>query len=266
MSNSLPVRTESVAGSFYPKEKKALAEQIKGFFKGLPKEKKTSYVIAPHAGYIYSGKVAAHSFNALQESKCFAILSPNHTGMGERISVSAADEWQTPLGKIPVDKKAREKLLAALGIEADDIAHVQEHSIEVQIPFLQHQFKEFKILPITIMTQNMGELKQLGGTLAELKGISIVASSDFTHFEPVESAREKDLAAIEKVKKLDLEGFHKMVMERKLSICGHAPIAALMQCCREKGIRQGKLFKYDSSATASHDEMNVVGYAAIGFY
>lgn len=266
MKTYLSSRTESVAGSFYPGKREALLKQLSGFFKGLPKEKKARCVIAPHAGYVYSGPTAAYSFNALQEAGSFVVLGPNHTGMGEVISVSGADEWETPLGRVQVDRKAREQLLKRLGIEADDVAHVQEHSIEVQIPFLQYLFKDFKILPITIMSQELDELIELGNRLAELKDIGVIASSDFTHFEPLETAREKDAEAIEKIRKLDVNGFHRIVREKNLSICGHSPITALMQYCKQKGLKEGKLLKYDSSATASKDKMNVVGYAAISFY
>ena len=263
---ALSIRTESVAGAFYPGNKSVLLKQLQGLFKSLPKESKSNCVIAPHAGYIYSGKTAAYSFNALKESKCFVILSPNHSGLGSAISASDADEWQTPLGKIEVDSSLRKKLLSGLGIEADDLAHIQEHSIEVQLPFLQFLFKRFKILPITIMSQDLNELTQIGNALAELKeDFSIIASSDFSHFIPAETAKQRDMQAIEKIKQLDVEGFHKMVVQRNLSICGHAPITALMQHCRQKGFKQGKLLKYDSSASTTGDETNVVGYAAIKF-
>lgn len=262
----LSIRTESAAGAFYPGNKSILLKQLSGSFKSLPKESKSNCVIAPHAGYAYSGTIAAYSFNALQSSKCFVILSPNHSGLGSAISVSDADEWQTPLGKIPVDGIVRKKLLGLLGIEPDDLAHIQEHSIEVQLPFLQFLFKDFKILPITIMSQDLNELIELGNALAGLKeDFSIIASSDFSHFIPLQAAKERDMQAIEKIKQLDVEGFHKMVMQRNLSICGHAPITALMQYCKQKGFKRGKLLRYDSSASTTGDETNVVGYAAIKF-
>ena len=260
------VRTEAVAGLFYPNTKEKITNKLNSFFKTLPKENKTSCIIAPHAGYDYSGQTAAIAFNALKKAPCFVILSPSHTGLGEAISVSAADSWQTPLGTIPVDKKAREELLEKLGIEADGVAHVQEHSIEVQLPFLQHQFKEFTILPVTIMAQDLEKLKELGNALAELKAnISVIASGDFTHHEPLETAKEKDLKAIEKIKKLDLEGFYEMVVGQNMSICGLAPITALIQYCKKKEFKQGKLLKYDTSATSTEESSNVVGYAAIKF-
>lgn len=263
----MATRQASVAGAFYPGQKEALCKQIEGFFAGLSKEEKSNCVVAPHAGYVYSGKTAAYSFNALQESKTFVILSPNHRGLGPAISVSDADAWQTPLGNVPVDTNLREKLIEKLGIETDDLAHVQEHSIEVQLPFLLFLFKRFSILPITLMEHRLPELAKLAKGLAELKGnFSLIASSDFSHFVQLQTAKEKDIAAIEKINKLDVEGFHKMVLEQRLSICGFAAIVAAMQYCKILGFKKGKLLHYNTSATASGDEASVVGYAAIGFY
>jgi hypothetical protein len=194
-------------------------------------------------------------------------MGPSHTGLGPAISISDADCWETPLGTVPVDSALREKLLESLGIEADDVAHVQEHSLEVQIPFLQHLFKGFKILPITIMEQRLPQLVGLGEALARLgKGFSVIASGDFTHYEPLAAAREKDFGAIKKIEALDAEGFYKEVASKNLSICGLSPITALVQYCSKTGFKKGTLLHYDSSATETGDEAGVVGYASIGFY
>jgi len=263
----MALREPVAAGSFYPKEKEELRQQLQEFFKGLPAQKKTNCIIAPHAGYVYSGRTAAFAFNALQESRCFAILGPNHTGFGPAISISDADEWETPLGRIKVDSALREKLLAGTGIEADDSAHVQEHSIEVQLPFLQFLFKESRILPITLMEHRLPELLKLAKAIASLgENISVIASSDFTHYEPKQAAEKKDGSAIKRIADLDVKGFHEMVLAQNMSICGFAPITALMQYAVEKRLKKGKLLHYDTSATASGDETAVVGYAAIGFY
>ena len=262
----MSVREPSSAGSFYPAQKEQLEKQLKSLFEDVPKQEKTKCVIAPHAGYGYSGKTAAYSFKALQESKTFVILSPSHTGLGPEVSVSEASEWKTPIGKVPIDTVLREKLLAKLGIEADNLAHIGEHSIEVQLPFLQQMFQNFTILPITIMEQRFEELEKLGNTLAELgEEFSMIISSDFTHQEPLETAKKKDMEAIKLIEKLDGKGFHKIVLEKRLSICGFAPITVGISYCKKKGMSKGTLLKYNTSATASGDKENVVGYAAIKF-
>ncbi|MCX6798724.1 MAG: AmmeMemoRadiSam system protein B [Candidatus Diapherotrites archaeon] len=262
----MSTREASVAGAFYPKQEKELRQMLAGFFKGLTAEEKSGCVVSPHAGYVYSGRTAALAFNALRDSDCFVVLSPNHTGYGDPISISAADRWKTPLGSVKVAKPERKKILGALGIKADDAAHVQEHSIEVQLPFLQYKFHDFRILPITIMEQRLQELVKLGNALAEFgEKISIIASSDFSHFMPLAAARQVDAAAIKKITALDIDGFHEMVHRQRLSICGSSAITALIQYCKKSGFKKGKLLGYDTSATASGDETSVVGYAAVKF-
>lgn len=263
------IRESAVKGIFYPGQKSALEKQLALFFKGIKTgQKKTNAIIAPHAGYNYSGKTAAIAFSGLRKTKTIVILGPNHTGLGKQMSISDADYWETPLGKITVDSQLRKKLLAGLGTEADDLAHLQEHSIEVQVPFIQFLFPEAKILPICLMENNFRQLEELGNLLAEKTNeneTAIVASSDFSHFIPLENARQKDLRAISFIEKLDVEGFFREVGEKQLSICGSGPITAAMQCCKKQGYKKASLLKYDSSATKTHDEMNVVGYAAIKF-
>ena len=261
------VREPSSAGSFYPAQKEQLEKQLESLFENVPKQEKTKCVIAPHAGYVYSGKTAAYSFKALQESKTFVILSPSHTGLGPEVSVSNAGQWKTPIGNVAVDEILREKLLAKLGIEADNLAHIGEHSIELQIPFLQKIFKGFKILPITIMEQRFEELEKIGNVFAKLEGnFSIIASGDFTHHKPLETATKNDYEAIKKIEELDAKGFHQKVISENLSICGLSPITILTQYCKKTGFEKGKLLHYDTSAITAEDEESVVGYAAIGFY
>ena len=260
-------REPSAAGTFYPSQKERLQEILESLFNKVPEQEKTSCVIAPHAGYNYSGKTAAYSYNALKESNTFVLLSPSHTGLGPNTSLSDASQWQTPLGKIPVNIALIEQLAKKLSLQPDDLAHIQEHSIEVQLPFLQFKFKKFSILPITIMEHSLPELKKLGNALAELNtDFSVIASGDFTHFEPLETAKQKDQAAIKKIEALDLEGFYSEVTAKNLSICGLSPITALLQYCKQKKFKKAKLLHYDTSASFQGDKASVVGYAAIGIY
>lgn len=268
-------REAAFAGSFYPADAKKLEEMLAEFFskakKELAKKQKTRCIIAPHAGYFYSGQTAAFSYAAVKKAKTFVILSPNHTGYGAQVSIWPEGTWETPLEKAKINSALSKKIAEALGTETDVEAHLGEHSIEVQLPFLQYLFKNsFDFVAITIATDNLAELKKLGTAIAETtksEDIAVIASSDFTHFEPEESARKKDLAAIKFIEKIDADGFYKEVVSKSLSICGYATIIAAMQyCLSSKVFKTGRLFHYDSSATASHDKANVVGYAAIGFY
>jgi len=262
----MATREAIAAGSFYPAKAEEIKKQIAGFLAKAGKQEKAECVIAPHAGYIYSGQTAAYSFKALKESKCFVILGPNHTGLGSPISVSDADFWQTPLGKVPVNKGLRKKLLKKLGIQADGLAHLQEHSIEVLLPFLQHQYKDFAILPVSVGEHRISGLERLGKALEELgQGFSLVVSSDFTHNQPLEMAKEKDMKAISLIEKMDAKAFQEMVLRQRLTICGFAPITAAMFYCKKKGLKKGKLLSYDTSATALGDKASVVGYASIAF-
>jgi len=258
-------RESFVAGSFYPGSKERLEEELELFFKNEEKKPETAVIVSPHAGYEYSGRVAAKAFARLENQETTVILGPNHTGMGLPVSVSNADQWKTPLGILKVDSEKREKLLEALETEADDEAHFQEHSIEVQLPFLRFLFGDKKILPVCVMSHNLEGLVNLGNALALLENVSVVVSSDFSHFLPLENAREKDLEAIEFIKNLDIAGFYREVNEKQLSICGSGPIIAGMQFALKKGYKSAELLEYNTSASVTKDEMNVVGYAAIAF-
>lgn len=261
-------REAAVAGSFYPGNEDMLRRQLNGFFKGLPKHKKTSCIIAPHAGYVYSGKTAATAFNALKDAPTYVVISPNHTGLGSPISVSDADCWQTPLGEITVDAGLRQKILSKLGLATDELAHLQEHSIEVQLPFIQLLFPNAKVVPITLMTHGLEPLDKIGKTLALLeKGgrFCVIASSDFSHFVPEKDARQKDGEAIKMIEAMDYMGFHEMVERERLSICGASAIVAAMAFAKATGLKKGRLIRYDTSASTTRDRESVVGYAAIKF-
>ncbi len=266
-------REAILKGTFYPKTKEEILNQLKKFFsKTKSLKQKTNYLVCPHAGTIYSGQTAAYSYSLMEKPETIVILCPNHTGYGEEISVYPEGKWETPLGEIEVDKKAVEKI-TELNSKAkkDELAHLQEHSIEIQLIFLQYLFKDFKILPIALMTENPKNLKKLAETLIETekklnKKFSAIASSDFTHFLSAEQAKEKDFKAIELIKKMDVKGFHELVKKERLSICGHSPIEVLMQYCKKKGIKKAELINYSNSGDKTGDNSSVVAYAGIGFF
>lgn len=262
----MSVRKAAVAFQFYPGNAVELKEMLKGFYSKTKREQISRAVIAPHAGYIYSGMLAALSCSKLVEAKTFVLLSPNHTGLGARISVSPSDFWETPLGEVRADKALSEKIVENSSAEFDDLAHLGEHSIEVQLPFLQYQFKEFEIVAITIASNELEELIGLGNAIAELKAnIAVIASSDFSHFIPLKAAKERDREALALIEALKVDEFHELVQEKNLSICGNAAIIALMQYCKKTGLKKGKTLKYSTSAEQTGDKSSVVGYASVVF-
>lgn len=265
------------AGQFYSADARELGKQIDGFFRATGKGTQDApAIVSPHAGYVYSGAVAAHAFSALKKADTYVIVSPNHTGIGELVSIYPSGEWETPLGRVRVDAELSEAIAKALGVEPDEAGHAGEHSLEVQLPYLQRMHaagKAPKIVAITIAEHRLGDLKKIGGILHNLTNknpksagkVGFIASSDFTHFEPEERARKKDAEAIALIEKMDIGAFHALVEGKRMSICGYAPICVVMEACRLGGIKQGKLLKYGTSAEASGDYGNTVGYAAIAF-
>ena len=261
-------RMPAVAGQFYPGTREELERMLRMLFRNEQIKQLAYEAIVPHAGYIYSGKVAAKVFAKIKKAETFVILSPNHTGLGSEISVSESASWVTPLGELSVNIKLAEEIVSNSSANFDELAHIEEHSIEVLLPFIQHLFKKASIVPITIGTTSFDELDKLAEALfkaSQKHKFCLIASSDFSHFVPLKFAKEKDMEAIEYIKRLDAEGFYNIVAERRLSICGHAPITTTLIYCKKRGRREGRLLKYDTSASRTGDTSNVVGYAGIIF-
>ncbi|MFH1751330.1 MAG: AmmeMemoRadiSam system protein B [archaeon] len=265
-------RKPSFNGSFYPSNKTELTETIKTFFKESKREKKTNCVIVPHAGYPYSGLTAAKTLSKLKENEINVLLGPNHSGLGNFLSIAKAEQWETTLGKVKVSRE-KEKLNELIGYSVlDDKAFEKEHSLEVLLPLLQELFanKEFSILPVCIAFHDLEVLEKLGESLFELeeslgKELNVIASTDFTHFEREEKAKEIDFQAIELIKKLDYKGFHEFVLKENASICGFAGVTALMVYARKKGLKKVELIEYTNSGKATGDYSSVVAYAGIVF-
>ncbi|MFQ5647828.1 MAG: AmmeMemoRadiSam system protein B, partial [Candidatus Aenigmatarchaeota archaeon] len=230
-------RMPAVAGTFYPSSKKTLQDHLEDLFHGVKRAKQDCLgVISPHAGYEYSGLTAAHAVSSLKPVSRFVILGPNHYLWGAEFSVMGEGAWATPLGECQIDRALAKKLLACPVLEENELAHEREHSVEVQLPFLQHRFKEPRIVPISIMCTDLSQDFQkkcelLGKAIVKaIRGepIGIVASTDFSHYLPLKEAEKRDSQAIEQIKKLDLPGFFKTLKETDASICGPGPIAVMM--------------------------------------
>lgn len=265
------VRFPCVAGQFYERDKKRLLDQVTAC---LPKDKKggersATSVMVPHAGLMYSGVVAGELYALLQWTPTVVLLGPNHTGEGKAISFTEASFWRTPLGDVAVDQAFGETLCRfAPELTRDERAHRYEHSLEVQLPFLQYLSQQTKIVPVSVGLSDFETYRLFGEHLAEAvrasrQKILVVASSDMTHYEPHESAKEKDKEALQAILSLDPDRLSERVRVRQISMCGYAPVVAMLAYARKEGASQGELVRYQTSGDASGDYSSVVGYAAV---
>lgn len=259
------MRRAVVSGQFYPGDAETLRRQVEGYIAAAEVEVSENIkgAVAPHAGYMYSGKVAAHAYASLPEAKTFVIIGPNHHGVVSAVAVSS-DTWSTPLGEVEVDKDIVDAF--SPNISRDETAHQYEHSIEVQLPFLQVRFSDFKIVPICMGLQDEKTARDVSTTLIEVlkkRDVIIIASSDFTHYEPDAVAREKDQSVIEPILQLDTPTFYSRLYQQRASVCGYGPIAVMMETAKALGAKKGELLKYATSGDITGDKSSVVGYAAI---
>lgn len=264
-------RPPAVAGYFYPGTRNALVEQLSGLIPEREDKLKARAIVSPHAGYIYSGAVAGEVYGSVQLPERFIILCPNHTGYGSEYDLSPADEWETPLGSVPVDLPLEDELIRQFPFaKKDGRAHEREHSLEVQLPFLQFLKTDFRFLALCIRHHNYEYLEKLGHAIAEIvrnskSEILIIASSDMTHYESQESAGKKDRMAIERMEALDPRGLYDTVQTHNISMCGYLPATTALIASKELGASHGSLLKYATSGDVTRDYSSVVGYAGLAF-
>jgi AmmeMemoRadiSam system protein B len=274
------VRMPVVAGRFYEGEVNLLKERIrKSFLTGLgpgrlPEgdpgtTRELKAVISPHAGYMYSGMPAAHTFLRLWEDgkpDHIVVIGPNHYGVGARAAI-CNDNWETPLGVVSYDTELGSAIVEKNEHASNDcVAHSNEHSIEVQLPFLQFMFEEdLSFVPICIREPTFDLCESIGKTIASLADdmdILVIASSDFTHFESAESAKMKDSQAMEYLEFLDPKGFIEFVRSHRISICGAGPIATAMVYAKERGATRFGVLKYTNSGDMTGNYKDVVAYVS----
>ena len=262
------MREPAVAGQFYPLRPEYLEKELDKCFEGLEiRERDVIGAVCPHAGYVYSGKVAAHVYAALPKADTYVILGPNHTGYGSALSVSR-DIWKTPFGSVEVDLELADRVLGSI-IDMDELGHKYEHSIEVQLPFLQYRFgSDFRILPICMGMQDEETAIEVGDIIGRLvsdngKRVVFIASSDFTHYQPAKLAREIDNEVIGPILNLDVRGMYDLLYRRNASVCGYGTIAAMLTASKIMGGSRATLLNYSNSGEISGDLNAVVGYAAI---
>ena len=278
------VRLPVVAGRFYEGEENILRQRIEdSYLKGsgpgrLPdgdsgNTRRLKGLISPHAGYVYSGMPAAHSYlNLYEDGKPdhIVVIGPNHSSYGAPVAV-CNDDWKTPLGLARYDTELGPTIVEQNEFATNDcIAHSAEHSIEVQVPFLQHAFGvDVSFVPICLGDYSFKVVESLGKTIANLADemdILVIASSDFTHFESASSAKIKDNQAMEYLEYMDPEGFLDFVKEHRISICGAGPIATALVFAKELGATSYRLYKYTTSGDITGDDKSVVAYVSGAFF
>lgn len=282
METGKTVRKPVVAGMFYPARASDLKKLIEECFlsplgpgslpgKAPPERRRTVGVVSPHAGFIYSGPVAARGFLKLagqERPRRVIILGPNHQGMGAPLAVSGARVWETPLGRVMVDGEGVSRLQAKYpAVETDESAHLAEHSLEVQVPFLQYIYGEdFAVIPLAMEWQGPEDCEALGRGIAAAfspDNTLVVASSDFTHYESQQSVNRKDGIALEAIRTLDAAALAAAATRYSISACGIGPIIAMMTACLQWGPVNAELLGHATSGDTGGDYSRVVGYASV---
>jgi len=269
MSDS--IRAPAVAGRFYPGGHGTLNEALHAWMEESPPVERRPAVglLVPHAGYVYSGKVAAQAYRRLQPPARAIVLCPNHTGQGRRISVWPSGRWVTPLGESVVDERLAAGVMAALGeTRGDEEAHRLEHAVEVQLPFLQYLDAGTRIVPVALGRLTLEDCLAAGDGLARLlskegKGTLLVASTDMSHYVADSEARRLDRLALDRVEALDPEGLYRTVADEGISMCGFIPSTIVLRAAIGLGAKSARLLAYATSGDVSGDRESVVGYASV---
>ncbi len=259
----MKTRSCAVAGMFYPRDPSDLGQLLEGFFSRAVPGKNALGIVSPHAGYIYSGQIAAHAFSSISPdfSGTFVVLGPSHHGY---FTCASSIPWETPLGIIDTDTE----FIDALDIAIDEPSHKEEHSIEVQMPFIKYRFPRSRVVPVMMGEQDPAHATALAEKIVAAhrltkRDVRVVASSDFSHYVPETQAKEGDLYAIEALTLLDTKEFYRRIREKRVTACGYGPISVMVSVCQYLGAREGRLIRYGTSGDVTGDRDEVVGYAAI---
>ncbi|MEA5113813.1 MAG: AmmeMemoRadiSam system protein B [Geobacteraceae bacterium] len=263
------MRKPAVAGQFYSADRSHLLSEVSSLIVERNQKTKAFGLLAPHAGYVYSGAVAGAVFGAVVIPDTVVIMGPNHHGLGGPASLFPVGEWLTPLGSVPVESGLSKMILEnSRIISSDSSAHRFEHSIEVQIPFLQFLRPEVKIVPICLSLMDYDSCRALGTALAKSikefgKDVLMVASTDMTHYEPDAVAKKMDSMALKEVLELNPEGLYSVVRSKGISMCGIIPSTVMLVAALALGAASCELVRYATSGDVSGDKRQVVGYAGV---
>ena len=277
------LRQPAVAGAFYPDNPERLANLIESCFLDdagvghVPKLESfegSDYpinIMVPHAGYQYSGPIASQGYCEIVKNgfpEVFIIISPNHTGFGSEISVFNEGEWITPFGNVAVDGEFADAIIESSDIaSADFSAHIREHSIEVQLPFLQYFSTDFKIVPITMGTQNFVTSNDLSNAILEAadklnKSYCVIASTDLSHYNNQEKANKVDGFVLEDISEMNEFKLFEEVVQYNIKMCGYAPVMTAISVSKRTSKNTSEILAYGTSGDVSGDFTSVVGYAS----
>lgn len=267
------IRKPAVAGRFYPDDPAQLEAALREKIPAAGSRIDAKGLVVPHAGYVYSGGVAGATYAAVTLPRRFVILCPNHTGLGSPVAIMAEGAWQTPLGMVPIDEPMARRICRECSLVQENLpAHQDEHSLEVQLPFLQHLLdNDFQFVPIAVGTSSYESLIALGRALAEAMRLTsepvlLIASSDMNHYEPAARTLHKDSLAIEKILALDARGLYDVIHRENISMCGYGPTICMLEAAQLSGARHAKLIEHTHSGETSGDNSSVVGYAGLVIY
>jgi len=265
----MEIRTPAVAGTFYPSHPKALHDQVESYCEPVREKLKPIAVVCPHAGFIYSGSVAGSIYSIVEVPPTVILIGPDHRGLGPGVSLMSEGIWKMPNGDVPIHSELAEEILGFSKFAKQDTrGHELEHSLEVQVPFLQYFQKEIRIVPITMKGRDYAYCQDLGNALAcaiqkSSERVLIVASTDMSHYVTAETAATMDHKAIDKILEMNPKGLVDTVFKNGISMCGVIPTASVLVGAIQLGATSAQLIKYANSGDVSGDYQQVVGYAGL---
>jgi AmmeMemoRadiSam system protein B len=265
------IRKPAVSGQFYSGSAQGLKQDIEKLIDKGAQPTEAIGCILPHAGYIYSGRVAGRTVSCLNVRDNAVLIGPNHTGVGQPFSIMTSGRWQTPLGEVQINSNLAQSILnKSENLSSDMHAHTYEHSLEVELPFLQYYNSGIKIVPIVVAEGQISIYKEIGRCIAEAVKESklgnstlVIASSDMTHYEPQKHAEKKDKEAIEAILELNEDKLIDKIKRLNISMCGYVPAAIMLVAAKLLGAKKARLIGYQTSGDVTGDYSSVVGYAGI---
>jgi len=263
------IRPPAVAGRFYPSDPQELTRQIEEFTSSTTAKRRAIACVVPHAGYVYSGRVAGAVYSAVEIPARCILLGPRHFPQGQPMAILTEGSFQTPLGEAQIDSAMAAELARACPLLREDaVAHAREHSLEVQLPFLQKIGRDFRFVPVVLATDRYGAMEELGRAVAQAVSaqrelVLVIASSDMNHYESDAVTRAKDEKAIARILALDPRGLYDTVRGEGITMCGYAATVAMLVAARELGAKEATLVRYATSGDVNGERDEVVGYAGI---